>query len=93
MYGAPVHKEGTNGMAIAALVCSLAGLLLWGVPAVLGVIFGFVAHSQIRRTGQAGSGLATAGIVVGFVVIALVLVAVIVLVALAHTCNTVTGTC
>jgi uncharacterized protein YqgC (DUF456 family) len=39
----------------------------------LGVIFGFVARSQIKRSGgsQKGSGLALAGIIVGFVVIAL----------------------
>ena len=44
------------------------------VPAVLGIIFGFVARSQIRRSGgtQGGDGLAIAGIIVGFAWIALI---------------------
>jgi predicted acyltransferase len=58
-------------MAIASLCCSIAGLILFGIPAVLGVIFGFVARSQINnsRGSQRGMGLAIAGIVVGLVVI------------------------
>ncbi len=61
-----------NGLAIASLVCSILGLCC-GVGGVLGVIFGFVARGQIKRSGGAeqGSGLALAGIIVGFVVIAL----------------------
>ncbi len=58
-----------NGLAIASLVCSILGLCC-GVGGVLGVIFGFVARGQIKRSGgaQKGSGLALAGIIVGFVV-------------------------
>ena len=43
------------------------------VPAVLAVIFGFVARSQIRQSAgtQRGDGLALAGIIVGFAWIAL----------------------
>jgi hypothetical protein len=39
---------------------------------VLGVIFGFVARGQIKRSGgtEQGSGLALAGIIVGFACIA-----------------------
>ncbi|HEY1445647.1 MAG TPA: DUF4190 domain-containing protein [Acidimicrobiales bacterium] len=57
----------TNGLAIASLVCSCAGFLFI-VPGVLGVIFGFIARSQIRQSGgsQGGDGLALAGILVGF---------------------------
>jgi hypothetical protein len=42
------------------------------IPAVLGIIFGFIARSQIRRSGgtQGGDGLAIAGIIVGFAWIA-----------------------
>jgi len=63
-YGAPVK---TNGLAIASLVCSLF-FWLYGLPAVLAVIFGFVARGQIRRSHgtQAGNGMALAGIVIGF---------------------------
>jgi len=46
------------------------------IPAVLGIIFGFVARSQIRRSGgtQSGDGLAIAGIIVGFAWIALLVI-------------------
>ena len=62
----------TNGFAIASLVCSCAGLFFF--PAVAGLIFGFVARSQITRANglQKGSGLALAGIIVGFGWLALV---------------------
>jgi uncharacterized membrane protein len=65
-YAAPRR---TNGLAIASLVCSCAGIFLLGIPCVLGIIFGFVARSQIRRTNgaQEGAGLALSGIIVGFV--------------------------
>jgi len=74
-YGAPAGYSGpvapkTNGMAIASLVLSLVGLLC-GFTAILGVIFGFVARGQIKRTGESGDGLALAGIIVGFVIIGL----------------------
>jgi hypothetical protein len=46
------------------------------VPAVLGIIFGFVARSQIRHSGgtQGGDGLAIAGIIVGFAWIVLIVI-------------------
>jgi uncharacterized RDD family membrane protein YckC len=63
----------TNGLAIASLACSIVGLPFVGIPAVLGVVFGFVSRSQIRSSGgsQTGDGLALAGIIVGFTVTAL----------------------
>jgi hypothetical protein len=72
-YGVPVKRN--NGLAVASLVCSCAGFVLF-VPAVLGIIFGFVARSQIRRSGgtQGGDGLAIAGIIVGFAWIALIVI-------------------
>ena len=76
-YGAPATKR-TNGLAIASLVCSCAGILFFGVPGIVGIIFGFVARSQIRRSNgaQGGAGLALAGIIVGFawiVILALII--------------------
>jgi hypothetical protein len=61
-------------LAIASLVCACGFLLT--LPAVLGVIFGFVARSQIRRSGgtQGGDGLAIAGIIVGFAWIAFIVI-------------------
>jgi hypothetical protein len=67
-----------NGLAVAALVCGICGFVYF-IPAVLGVIFGFVARAQIRRAGgaQRGSGMALAGIILGFVWIGLLLVALV----------------
>ena len=79
-YGVLATRKKTNGLAIASLVCSCAGIFLIGIPAVLGIIFGFVARSQIRRSQgtQGGDGLALAGIIVGFAVVALLVVAFVV---------------
>jgi hypothetical protein len=71
-YGYPPVQRmpGTNGFAIASLVCSLAGFA-WGVTAILGVVFGHLARGQIRQTGQGGDGLALAGLIIGYVFIGL----------------------
>jgi hypothetical protein len=62
-----VSKQKNNGMAVASLVLSLVSLLLWPA-AILGVIFGFVARSQLaERPHETGGGMATAGIVCGIV--------------------------
>jgi hypothetical protein len=59
-YAQPSYpaSRGTNTMAILALVF---GILV----APLGLIFGFVARSQIKKTGEDGDGLALAGIIIG----------------------------
>lgn len=79
-YGySPYAYPSTNGMAIASLILSAVGWVVCIGP-ILGVIFGFVALSQIRQSQgrQTGSGLAKAGIIVGFAVIALFIVLVVI---------------
>jgi hypothetical protein len=62
----PMKPPGTNGLAIAALVVSVASLMLFcGIPSFVGVILGIVAMQQTRRTGQDGFGLALTGVIVG----------------------------
>jgi hypothetical protein len=80
--------EKTNGLAIAGFVCSLF-FWLYGLGAILGIIFGFIARSQIKRSGntQKGSGFALAGIIIGFVGIAIGIVVIIVIVAVVHHCD------
>jgi peptidyl-prolyl cis-trans isomerase B (cyclophilin B) len=51
----------TNGMAIASLICAF-------VFAPLGIIFGHISLSQIKRTGEEGDGLAVAGLVISYVI-------------------------
>ena len=70
----PAPAQSTNGMAIASLVCSLAGLATCGVTAIVGAILGHVARRQIRERGDGGDGLALAGIISGWIIFAIILV-------------------
>jgi uncharacterized membrane protein len=76
----PARERSTNGFAVASLICSCAGILLIGLPSVVGIVFGFIARARIRESNgtQRGDGLAIAGIVVGFVVVGLVLLVIVV---------------
>lgn len=60
----------TNAMAIASLVCAF-------LFAPLGIVFGHLSLSQIRRSGEDGRGLAIAGLVIGYVVTIAAIVAVV----------------
>ncbi|MCM6778540.1 DUF4190 domain-containing protein [Nocardia sp. CDC159] len=60
-YGYP-QAQGTNGMAIGALIAALVGFFTCGVGFVVGLILGPIALNQIKQTGQEGRGLALAGI-------------------------------
>lgn len=75
--GLQPRPTGTNAMAIVALIMAFA------VP-LLAVIFGHVARSQIRRTGEDGAGMALAGLIIGYLSVAAYVVAVVVLIVLAN---------
>jgi hypothetical protein len=67
-----------NGLAVTSMVLSLVGIPLmcaWigFLLGLLGVIFGHIARSQIKRDGTRGSGMAVAGIAVGYCIIGLLL--------------------
>ena len=62
----PVQATKTNVMAIVALI---TGILF--IP-TLGVIFGHIALSQIKKTKEKGRGVAIAGLVLGYVVVAFI---------------------
>lgn len=51
---------GTNSMAIVALIMGLT-------VAPLGIVFGHIGLSQIKRTGEGGRGLAIAGLILGYI--------------------------
>jgi Domain of unknown function (DUF4190) len=81
-YGQPQYvaygsQTRTNGLAIASLVCSLAGLVTC-ISAPIGVVLGHVAKRQIRQTGEQGEGLASAGLVVGYILTVLGVLGVII---------------
>jgi hypothetical protein len=60
----PPRVDKFNGFAIASLV--LAIVWLCGLGTILGLVFGFVALSQIKQTGERGRALAISGIVLSF---------------------------
>jgi Domain of unknown function (DUF4190) len=65
----------TNGLAIAALVLGIAGLVFnpCGVASILALVFGYMAKGQIDRAPetQGGGGMAIAGIILGWIGVAI----------------------
>ena len=66
-----------SSLATASMVTSLVGaatLFCWGLGGLVGLvgaILGHVARRKIRRSGEAGDGMALAGIIVGWIVFVL----------------------
>ena len=72
----------TNGYAIASLACGLGQFAFGPLGTIPAIVFGHMALSQIRRTGEQGAGLAIAGRALGWgAVIVGVVIAVIAIVA------------
>jgi hypothetical protein len=67
--GGPPMAPRNNGMAITSMVLGIIGVLTCGgvLFSVGAIIFGHVAQSQIRRTGEQGNGMAVAGLVLGYI--------------------------
>ncbi|MGB2939119.1 MAG: DUF4190 domain-containing protein, partial [Candidatus Dormiibacterota bacterium] len=88
LYQAPpqyyVQPARTNQMAVASLIAGIVSWLCFPIlGALLAILFGHMARSQIRQTGEAGSGMATVGIWLGYIhfaVLVLAIVAVILIV-------------
>ncbi len=90
-YGAP-QQQGTPGMAIAAMVLGILGILLawtlWGVVLpILAVIFGILGRRQAQERGGQGSGMAMAGLIMGIIGIVEFLAVLVVVVLLADDVN------
>jgi uncharacterized protein DUF1707/uncharacterized protein DUF4190 len=66
----------TNSLARTALLLGLAQFL-FGPIGIAAIIVGTKARRQIRRTGEAGYGLATAGVVLGWIGVSIMLVVLI----------------
>jgi hypothetical protein len=65
-FALPTPEPRTNTLALLSFIfCLLGGLL--------GIVFGHIALSQIKRTGEGGRGLAIAGLVIGYTWIGLFL--------------------
>jgi peptidyl-prolyl cis-trans isomerase B (cyclophilin B) len=67
------QPKGTNAMAIAGFVTSF-------FVSILGIIFGAIGLSQIKKTGESGKGLAVAGVVIGSVFTGLWVIGIVVMV-------------
>jgi hypothetical protein len=66
---APVRvtpRAGTNGYAIASFACGLGQFMVGPLATIPAIIFGHMARSQIRRTGEQGAGLALIGLLLGW---------------------------
>ncbi len=68
--GAYPPPRSTNSLAIVSLVCAF-------LFAPLGIVFGHMSLSQIKRTGEEGRGLAIAGLVIGYLITALTVLVVV----------------
>ncbi|HEV7812770.1 MAG TPA: DUF4190 domain-containing protein [Leifsonia sp.] len=74
-------QRGYNTMAIVAFILAF-------FISIVGIILGFVALSQIKKTGEQGRGLAIAAIIIGFVEIAIGIIITIIVVAVLGTAST-----
>jgi peptidyl-prolyl cis-trans isomerase B (cyclophilin B) len=63
-------QQPTNTLAIASLVCAF-------VFAPLGIVFGHMSLSQIKKTGEEGRGLALAGLIISYLITALTILVVV----------------
>jgi peptidyl-prolyl cis-trans isomerase B (cyclophilin B) len=68
-YGYP-QPQPTNALAIVSLVCAF-------LFAPLGIIFGHISLSEIKKTGEQGRGLAVAALVISYLITVLTVVVVL----------------
>jgi hypothetical protein len=81
-YGYPNPQSGyynypkSSGMAVAAMICGIAGFVTCGTVAIVGIILGHIARGQIRREPERyeGDGMALAGLVLGYICVAMMAV-------------------
>jgi hypothetical protein len=69
-YPVVLRARGTNGLAIASLACGL-GQVFFGITTIPAIILGYLARSQIKRTGEDGAGMALVGLMLGWAGVAL----------------------
>ncbi len=59
------QAPGMSAFAVTSFVLSL--VWLYGVGAILAIIFGHISLNHIRKRGERGRGLALAGLIIGYV--------------------------
>ncbi|MGN9839401.1 DUF4190 domain-containing protein [Nonomuraea sp. H19] len=70
-YGPPPQPRPINGMAVAALILGIVGLITCGLTSIPGVIVGHLSLSRIKRTAEEGQGMAVAGLVTSYIMVAI----------------------
>lgn len=79
IQGAPqlLGLRRTNGMAIAAMILGIVGIISFGmliIPQILAVIFGHIALGQCNREPDLdGRGMAIAGLIMGYIFVGIFL--------------------
>jgi hypothetical protein len=81
----PSTTAPTNSLAVVSLVAGIMSFFAHIIPgvggfavAIVAIVTGFMARSQIRQSGEQGMWMATAGIVIGILHIALIAIVVLV---------------
>lgn len=75
-YAAPNPAQAKNWMGIVALVASLSTIIT-GIGCIIGIVFGHLALSAIKKGEADNRGLALGGLITGYVLLGLGLLAVI----------------
>ncbi|HYK31846.1 MAG TPA: DUF1707 and DUF4190 domain-containing protein [Streptosporangiaceae bacterium] len=78
-----VARTSTNPLAGISLAFGIGQVIFPFFGAMIAVVLGHVARSQIRKTGEQGDGLAQAGMVLGYIGVAIPIVIVAFIVAAA----------
>ena len=79
----PVQVARTNGLAVASLACGVAQFAFGPLATIPAIMCGYMARSQIKRTGEQGAGLALAGLILGWVAVILGIVVIVIGLAIA----------
>ena len=67
----------TNGLALASLACGLAQFAFGPLATIPAIVCGHMARSQIKHTGEQGSGMALAGLILGWAAVILGIVLIV----------------
>ncbi|MCB0911086.1 MAG: DUF4190 domain-containing protein [Propionibacteriaceae bacterium] len=76
----PVANEATPPAADRTNVFAILAIVTVWFTGILGLVFGYIALSQIKRTGERGAGMAKAAVVIGWIAVAIALAMVLMLV-------------
>jgi len=70
------NEQKTNGMATAAFVLALCGLITVGFTSLIGFVLGLVALPKLKDRGEKGEGMAITAIVIGGLAVLLYTIAI-----------------